>query len=591
MTLLRKLRYIIGAGYINRWVFFAVSSAVVGVLELVGAVLVFWLIGVAVNGTLGAEVPLMSGLTDMVPRTDRSSQLAWLGSAVALFFLLRAFLSFGHSYVQHRVIENAATRMASRLFSGYVRMPYLSHLEQGSSILFRNVHNTVIDVASYGLAPLASIASESMVAVGLAVSLLITSPRMTLLLLIAIIPPVSLMYLLSRRGLNRLGMLVQETAANSVRYSQESMHAIRDIKLLNREGFFVELFQQNRAALARALYLRSFVAEVPRTIIESMFFIGVSLLIASNVIGGRSALATLGLMAYAAFRLMPPLNRIVLGANNLQSGKAAIDIVYGELRRTEDLCRVEPHETRRASFNLRESLQIEGVRFRFDGTDSDILKGLSFSLPAGTSLGIVGPTGSGKSTLIDVIIGLLPPTEGVVLADGEDIQGNRTGWQGQLGVVPQHPFLIEGTIRDNIALGLTPDEVPTEWVRAAAHSAQLGEVLSSLPDGLDTFIGENGIRLSGGQRQRIAIARALLREPNIIILDEATSALDRVTERKIVEAILFQGSDRTVIMVSHRVGSLEVCDQILLLVDGELRGIGKYRELYETDPFFKSLTD
>jgi ATP-binding cassette subfamily C protein len=328
--------------------------------------------------------------------------------------------------------------------------------------------------------------------------------------------------------------------------------------------------------------------EIPRAVVEGLFMLALSLLLVIGVLNGSSqeAVASLGLIAYAGVRLMPSLNRIVGNLNNLQYGRAAIDTVFDELREVERIR--DAKEAATGPLSMERELRVQDVAFDYEGGDG-ILSGINFIVAKGTTVGIVGPTGAGKSTLLDLLMGLLSPTQGRIEVDGQPIDLNLRAWQLSLGVVPQTPFLLDDTLRRNVALGLSDDEIDERKVASALDLAQLGPFVGSLPDGLETELGEHGVRLSGGQRQRVAIARALYRDPEVLILDEATSALDRVTEKNFMQELASQKPGCTVIVVSHRVTALSECNQIVLLKEGRLVGNASFDELRAQSDLFREM--
>jgi ABC-type multidrug transport system fused ATPase/permease subunit len=585
---LRKIATLIGRQHLPAWAILAASSVVVGILELIGALLIFALISAILSPATQISLPVLGDLRDLFGGGDRRDFLVALGSTVAIFSVVRTAVFLAQTYLQQRLAQNAAVRLSSRLFGSYLRMPYQLHLVRNSADLLRNVNQSVMEIALYGFVPLVTIASEALLGLGLVVALIVTSPVTTGGMLLLIVPIVYLLLRFTKKAFNRLGVTAHEASAISIRYSQESLHGIRDIKTLGREGFFEDLFNTNRATLARALYTRSVMTEIPRAVVEGLFMVALSSLLVLGVVNGSSqeAVASLGLIAYAGVRLMPSLNRIVGNLNNLQYGTAAIDAVYNELAEIESVDQgiLDPAE----AIGLERELRVSNVGFAYADGDR-ILSGIDLTVPKGSTLGVVGPTGAGKSTFLDLLMGLLVPTEGTISVDGLSITDNVRAWQMSLGVVPQSPFLLDDTLRRNIALGLDEREIDESRIAEALQLAQLEPFVSTLPNGIHTELGEHGVRLSGGQRQRVAIARALYRDPDVLILDEATSALDRVTEKDFMQDLAEKKPGCTMVVVSHRVGALTECHQIALLEDGRLVAKGSFDELRDTSPLFREM--
>jgi ATP-binding cassette subfamily C protein len=307
------------------------------------------------------------------------------------------------------------------------------------------------------------------------------------------------------------------------------------------------------------------------------------------------ALAAIGLFAYAGLRLQPVLQRIVTSVNSIRSSSAIVDDLAADLAEVRAFGaslgeRSDAVKTLPRSFSNR--LALEAVRFTYAPDEPSIrpaLLGIDLTVHRGEFLGICGPTGGGKSTLLDLIVGLLQPTEGTVSVDGHTLDAAPGWWWSQLGVVSQQVFLTDDTLRRNIAFGVPAGEVDEARLARCVERAQLTDMVSALPEGLDTIVGERGIRLSGGQRQRVAVARALYREQPVVVLDEGTSALDGATEAKLIAALDEIAPDRTLIAVAHRLATLRGADRIVVVADGRVNASGTYDELMETSPLFREL--
>lgn len=311
---------------------------------------------------------------------------------------------------------------------------------------------------------------------------------------------------------------------------------------------------------------------VPRSYLELLAVIGLAGLIILMVLQGRSLellIPTIGIFMVAAFRMIPSVNRIMSSMQIIRFSKPAIDMLYEEFTMintstnsqvANDLCKMP--------FN--ESIEIRDLTFRYSGADKNSIENVTLAIKKGESIGLVGPSGSGKSTMIDLVLGLLTPVSGTITIDGQNIQDNLRGWQNQIGYVPQSIYLTDNTLRRNVAFGISNEKIDNEAVARVIKAAQLDEFVQSLPEGLETFVGERGVRLSGGQRQRIGIARALYHDPEVLVLDEATSALDSVTETGVMQAVSALKGSKTLILIAHRLTTLENCDRIYTLKHGKI---------------------
>ena len=306
--------------------------------------------------------------------------------------------------------------------------------------------------------------------------------------------------------------------------------------------------------------------EMPRVIIEALVVTGLLLLIVYKMLMGENPLdivPVLGVLALAAFRLMPSANRIVSYYNAIKNQMPFFNEIYSDLLRIKDGLlegngEVLKEDQSRLDFNGK--LVVDNLVFRYPENEEEVLQGVSFEIPKGKFVGVVGPSGAGKTTFVDIMLGLLQPTGGKIMCDGVDINKIIRSWQANLAYVPQDIYLIDGTVKENIALGLKTEDIDDVLIDKVLHMAELYDFVNSLPKGIETFVGERGVKLSGGQRQRIGIARALYQQPEVLVLDEATSALDNETEKSITDTILKLKGQITIIAIAHRVSTLEQCD-------------------------------
>jgi ATP-binding cassette, subfamily B, bacterial PglK len=566
---LRSCLVILGPGQRARWVLVIALALLASAFEIGGALIVLALLARITTDTSGFDVPLLGDLRQLAPGTDEHLLMALIGGGAALFFLVRGVVIVAQSYVQYRVAENAGARLAGRLLETYLALPYEVHLRRSSGELIRNSYEVAQSFVREALLPAVKLVGHSVLMLGLLGVLLYTAPWATFFVLAALIPITWVLLRVIHPRVKLLGVEAQQSARSSLQTLEESLAGWRDIKILGRERFFVDRFAEERRRVARTRYLRGTASQLPRIVMETslvlliLAFLGVTVLIEG---GALDALPTLGLFGYVAVRMQPSLNEIMTSLNALKFVAPGIELLEADLRLPRAVSDGPPPEP----LPLRRELRLERVSVRYGGTDQEALRDVDVTIRRGEFIGIVGPTGGGKSTLVDVMLGLLEPTSGRVLVDGVDIRGLTAAWQASLGAVHQTIFLADETLRTNIALGVPPDEIDDELVREAARLAQLESFVASLPDGLDTVVGQRGARLSGGQRQRLAIARALYRRPSVLVLDEGTSALDSATEAELIAALEPLRGERTVIAVAHRLTTLATCDRVLLVDDGRV---------------------
>jgi ABC-type multidrug transport system fused ATPase/permease subunit len=592
----RRLLAFVEPGRRAAWIGVALLAFVVTAFEVIAALLIFIVTQLAASGGRSLDLPIIGD-----PRARFSSlsdrQVVMLAMAViAVFFIVRAVVVLMQSYLQDRLAEETAVRLSTRLFQGYLDMPYSFHLQRNSAELMRNVNEAIKDIVDYTLMPALRIGSDALVIIGLGIVLVLTAPLAAGLGAVLFVPLMVLLLRGIQPRIAGLGKTSHEMNRSALAVLQQSLHGFRDIKILGRSSYFHDRYEDIRAKIARTRYLRQFLGDIPRIALETGLILFVALfMVAALSFGGsaQSSLAVLGMFAYAALRILPSLNRVVLQINDLKFGAAAAADVHEDLKVIEQ--RTSASSTTSMPGNSVEPLQfkrailLDGVTYRYPGADHDALVEVNLEIKHGEALGVVGPTGGGKTTLMDLILGLLRPTAGRVLVDGVDIQGYLDDWHRRLGVVSQAVYLLDTTLRRNIALGLDDEAIDEDRIREVMHLAQLDEFVASLPMGLETEVGDRGTRLSGGERQRVAIARALYRRPTVVVFDEGTSALDPATEAGLLRALEPLRTDRTMITVAHRLTTVRDSDRIVLVDAGRLVDTGHFDELLERSAAFRRL--
>ncbi len=589
---LRTSLWLIGAERRWRWLLLVLLALVVAGFEALGAVLIFTLLQLVAAGD-EVRIPVIGDLSSYFPGVDRDMLVLAVAAFVALFFVIRGTVLVGQTYVQLRLIQNAAAQLSTYLVRGYLALPYLFHTKQNSAELVRNTYDSVMEFAKQVLIPLVMIASQSILLLGLAGVLLWTSLPATLIAIGVFVPLIWLLMRIIHPHLQRLGRRSQDAKQGTLKAVQQALGGVRDIKILGRERFFTNVYAGHRKALAKASYIRGAMMVIPRALIETALVTIIVLMFATAVIAGDSLeglLSTIGVFGYVGLRLQPALRDIVSGFNNLKFGAAVLDDLTVDRQRVDAaLSPGTRYPTTPVEGQFSNRLELQGVSFAYSNESTPALAGIDLTVRRGEFVGICGPTGGGKSTMVDLIAGLLEPTEGRILVDGMDLAEVTPWWHQQLGVVSQTVFMIDDTIRNNIALGHDDEEIDEERLLRAVERAQLSRVVAELPEGLDTTIGERGIRLSGGQRQRVAIARAFYREPAVLILDEGTSALDMATEAALVAAIDELKAGRTLIAVAHRISTVQRADRIVVVEGGRIAATGTYDELIEHSGLFRTL--
>ena len=589
MSIRQKGLLLIEPGTRLRWVGLALLAVVVAIVEAVGALLIFLMLTL-LSDDGGLSLPVVGDLSSRFPGASEQRLLFGVLVVSGVFFVLRPLVIISQVYVQSRTEQSTGAAISVRLYRGYLEMPYEFHLNRNSAELTRTSYMSVFLVVTGFLQPVTRLVSEGLVVAALLAAVAMTSPLGTALAVLVIGASTLIPLLIIQPKLRRLGALEEDGHEKALKVFNQTFDGIRDIRVLGRESFFVGVFSKQRSRLARVRYRLKAYSEIPRLAIETTVFALVIVLVAISGVGGEGGeLAVLGLFGYAALRLMPSVNKIVAALNRLKSGRASVDNVVRDLQLIE--LESAPDDESSAEPRIRFETQIElaDVSFAYEGAERTVLQDIDLVIPKGSSFGIVGPTGSGKTTLLDILLGLLEPTDGVVTVDGIDISSQMRPWRRRLGIVPQTVFLVDDTLRRNVALGIPSTDVDESALEEAVRLAQLDSFVRGLPDGLDTVVGERGVRISGGERQRIAIARALYAKPDVLVFDEATSALDTVTEAALLESIDRLSGDYTTITVAHRLATVKGADQIVLLLGGRVSDIGTYSELVHRNEVFREM--
>lgn len=587
----RKFLYLIGRERRWRWLVVVVLAVVAGGLEIVGAMLVFLLLGMIADPGGSLSLPLLGQFPDLRSEGQDSRLLMMVTGGIAVFFVIRAGIRVGQAYLQHRMVHKAAARISKRMVRGYLGMPYAAHLQRNSAELIRNGHDATRSLANHVFLPVVSIVAESILLSGLIGLLVLTAPLATALALAFMGPTVYVLARLVQPRLERLGRLTHQMSYDALSTLQQSLRGLRDIKILGKESPFSAHFGRTRDAMAHAQYQLGTVQELPRTFIETALLLFILAYFAFALNRGSEAAETLpvlGLFAYVGLRMQPSLQTIVRGLNSLKFSSAALNDVYDDLLMLDREAHDHPDHAS-PTMPFREAIVLSGVAYAYEGTDQPAIRDVNLRIRRGDFVGICGPTGGGKTTLMDLITGLLAPSAGSIRVDGADIATHVRSWQANLGVVPQNVFLVDDTLRSNIALGVPEEQIDHQAVKDAIRMAQLEEFVGSLPEGMDTRVGEHGVRLSGGQRQRVAIARSLYRQPAVLIMDEGTSALDNVTEGHLVDTLERVRGERTILVVAHRLSSVKACDYIAFVDGGRIVAVAPYGELLETNSTFREM--
>lgn len=590
----------------GRWAILVVLSTVGSVFEMAGALAIYLLMALLTAPDTVADAPLVGGVVDLLPADDLTGLRMLVAGLVLLFFVVRGAIVVTRAYVETRLVTAAGVRIADRLLAGYLALPYTALTRRNTAEMVRNAFTITLQLQQQVMLPLAFIIGDALLVAGLATVVLASEPLGGIVAVAFLGGVTLLIQRVLRPRLIGWSRRAQEAAGGGLQAVQQSLGGIRDIRLLAQEDTFLAAHRHQRRREARAKYLQQAAGAIPRALIELAMVSAVVVLTFVVLATGASvdeALAAIGLFAYAGLRLQPVLQRIVNSLNSIRNGSAIIDDLSADLatfqaeaRRVADAGRADAaaigSATDAGPAPLRDALELHDVHFTYTPEEPSArpaLRGVDLTIRRGEFVGICGPTGGGKSTLLDLLVGLLEPSAGMITVDGRPLGPAPRWWWAQLGVVSQQVFLTDDTLRRNIAFGVPDTAVDQARLARCVERAQLAATVADLPDGLDTLVGERGVRLSGGQRQRVAVARALYREPPVVVLDEGTSALDGATEARLIAALDAVAPERTLIAVAHRLATLRDADRILVVADGSIVDEGTYDALIDRSALFREL--
>ena len=501
-------------------------------------------------------------------------QIVIIGMSFLIFvYTAKGFFMIFLGWRQNKFTLKLSQEISCNLFVGYLRLPYMFHLRTNSAILLRNIQ---IEVGNFNSASqsLITLSIELSIVIGAVFMLFIMEPLGSVIVTTFITASAFIFHRLTKKKLLIWGEQRQNHQAQYNKHLFQGFGGVKEVKLLGREGNFLEKFRLENLGITKIQLKIATISTVPRFYLELLAVIGLALLSILMVAQNKQmslVLPTLGVFVAAAFRMIPSVNRIMISTQQIKVNQASVNVLYDELCLIRDS---EESIQQIGSINLLSEMTLKNVVFSYPSTEFNAIDGISITIKKGESIGFIGPSGSGKSTLVDLILGLLIPKKGQILIDGKDISENIRSWQDQIGYVPQMIYLIDDSLRKNIAFGIPDSQIDEIAVIRAIKDAQLQEFVASLPEGLETFVGERGVRLSGGQRQRIGIARALYHDPEILVLDEATSALDTNTESEVMDCINSLGETKTLILVAHRLSTVKNCDIIYKFEKGRIKDFG-----------------
>ncbi len=556
----KKIKIILSKKQLNHFYFFIFLSFVSMILETVGIGLIIPFMQVLVADGLNPHVIEFLNMFGIYP-TSKQNLIFILILVVAFVYTFKASFLTYVSYALTKWLADTRVSLSNKLYNIYLNKPYSFHLNNNSSSLVRNIKE--IDLVVFIIKSSFLLVSEIIVFIGISAFVIFYEPIGSLIVISFLGSVGYLFYKRVQVKAEKWGVTRQIHEGLSFKYLQEGFAAIKDIKILQRSKELTKAFTLNNKIINLSEFKQNFVDTLPRLWLEWLVVVGFVLLIILMLYLGKELsyiVPLLGLFAAAAFRIMPSLTRIMNAVHGILYNRPVIDSVYKEFN--ESNFHKDYNNKSLTKILLNREIVLKNVDFKYSETGPFVLKNINLNIKNGSTIGIIGESGIGKTTLINIILGLVEPTNGGVYIDGTNISENIVNWQNQIGYVPQNIYLADDTIRKNIAFALPDDKINNNAVEKASMNAKLDNLIKSLNKGLNTKVGEFGDRISGGQRQRIAIARALYSDPKVLILDECTNSLDLETEKQIINEVNSFKGKKTIIMITHRLSTLENCDQI-----------------------------
>ncbi len=575
------------------------AAIVVAIIEVIGIGSIMPFLAIVANPHAIDENKWLNALYTYLNVDSINAFLIFLGVGALIILTVGNMLQVGTQWLMLRFVHKRSHLFSMRLLENYLDKPYLYFLNENSSDLETNILSDVRYIAVGLLKPTMEILSKGTVAFFIVLLLFIVNPVLAVSVVTFLGGTYMLVYFLIKGKLSHLGIMRQKANKERFKSTSEAFGAIKDIKLMNNQKSFVKMYEESSLRFEKTLATEETYGIVPDNAIQTIAFSGILIIVLFLLITDGNIAQTLpivGLYGYSILRLKPALYVVYYSLSKIKFYESSLQEVFEDLKhytRDRNLSRHNTDNTDRiAQLPFKEKLQLDNIHFHYPGANDPLFRGLNISIQPNSSVAFVGPTGSGKTTLVDIILGLLTPDDGRLIVDNIEVTSdNLINWQTNLGYVPQHIYLSDDSVARNIAFGISEEKIDRQRVVRSAKMAHIHDfIVDVMPDGYNTIIGERGIRLSGGQRQRIGIARALYRDPKILVLDEATSALDNETEDNVLSAIEKIAKTKTVIIIAHRLSTIKDCDRVYFLDNGEIVAGGTYEQLIRKSARFRSFT-
>lgn len=549
-----------------------------GLLETAGVSLILPLLSAILDQESFVADKTVIYLMELLGLKDVNAFIYLLLAALIFMYVFKAVYLLFSTYVQSRFVNRNRCRCTTNLLSQYLHRPYEYYLYAETATILRTIYGDMDNIFNL-LLQCMNFAAELVVSVCLGVFLLLMDFKMMLLIVGLLLAVTIFVTKVVKPRLNAVGEAAREEQAGLYKWILQSVTGIKDVKVHDKADYFTDRYRTNASAYADYQVQNNVLTNLPRLLIETVAIVGILMYVGFSMAAGvemASLLPLISAFALAAMRLLPSVNRLNTYMANIAYYESALNYIYENvdtqaLSRQEELDAYRIAHPNTTAITLKKEICLKDITFAYPNTDKKIFDRADMSIPIGRSVGVVGPSGAGKTTIVDVLLGLLKIQSGTITSDGTNIFDNYGAWLSHVGYIPQTIYMLDDSIRNNIAFGVREEEIDDNRIWEVLEQAQMKTFVEELPDGLDSQIGERGVRISGGQRQRLGIARALYHDPELLIFDEATSALDNDTETAIMEAIDTLHGQKTMVIIAHRLRTIENCDIIYEVKDGKIQ--------------------
>lgn len=572
--MIKKLRYILSRKEKLKLIFILLMLIIGSFFELLGVGVFVPFIELVMNPEAIQENEILLWIYNFLQKPTLEMFLTYIALGICVIYIVKNIYL---GIMQNCILKfsyNIRMNIAVKLLTTYMKETYTFHLSKNIAELQRCLTTDASQFMLFINATLQLLA-EAAVCIAIGLYLFDTSHSITVVVAGLLVVCVGIFSLVSKKVSTKLGLQNQMYNAKLFQWINQSLGGIKEIKVLHREKYFIDVYQKNYKKLIKSAKNNELLAAIPKYIVEAVSISGLLLAVVVKIFFGRREIATfipqLSAFAVAAFRLLPSVGKINAYVNSIMYSVPSVDLIYRDLKEVEN-CKYNIFENQdsKESLDFKDKIEIKNLTYYYPNTESPVLQNVNLGIKKGETIALIGASGAGKTTLADIMLGVLEPQTGDVAVDGVSIYNNMDMWHLQLGYIPQTIYLSDDTVKNNVAFGIAEEKIDENAVREALRKAQLLEFVESLDEGMDTFVGDRGVRLSGGQRQRIGIARALYHNPEILVLDEATSALDQETETAVMESIENLKGTKTIIIIAHRLTTIRNADRVYEVKNAEV---------------------